>query len=137
MHLRLTCLLLSFLLLPFQSSRDSIRQHYEAAEAHHRAGNLAAAEGEYVAILMEAYHRLGTIYTAQANYQEAAGALETAAAYRSDSPQVLVDLAIAYFYIGQYPKAIEPLGKALAVTPQSSAAHHMLGKTYFMIGEFE
>jgi tetratricopeptide (TPR) repeat protein len=137
MHSRLTCLLLSFLLLPFQSPRDSIRQHYEAAEAHHRAGNLVAAEGEYVAILTEGYHRLGTLYTAQENYQQAVGALETAAAYRSDSPQILVDLAIAYFYIGQYPKAIEPLNQALVVTPQSSAAHHMLGKTYFMIGEFE
>ncbi len=102
MHSRVACLFLSLLLLPFQSPRDTIRQHYEAAETHHRSGNLIAAEGEYVAILTEAYQRLGTIYTAQANYQEAVSALETAAAYRSDSPQLLVDLAIAYFYVGQY-----------------------------------
>jgi tetratricopeptide (TPR) repeat protein len=137
MHSRVACLLLSFLLLTFQSPRDSIRQHYEAAEAYQRAGNLAAAEREYVAILSEAYHRLGTIYTAQENYKEAVAVLETAAGYRSDSPEVLVDLAIAYFYIGQYQKAIEPLSRTLVLTPQSSAAHHMLGKTYFMIGEFE
>src|SRR5882724_6135144 len=137
MHLRVACLFLSFLLLLFQSPLDSIRQHYEAAEALSRAGNFVAAEAEYVAILTEAYHRVGMIYTAQANYQDAVSALETAAAYRSDSSQLLVDLAIAYFYVGQYQKAIPPLTRALVVTPQNSAAHHMLGKTYFMIGEFE
>jgi len=137
MHSRVACLLLSFVLLTFQSPRDSIRQHYEAAEAHQRAGNSVAAEREYLAILAEAYHRLGTIYTAEENYNEAVAVLETAAGYRSDSPEVLVDLAIAYFYIGQYQKAIEPLSKTLVLRPQSSAAHHMLGKTYFMIGEFE
>jgi tetratricopeptide (TPR) repeat protein len=136
MHLRLACLFLSLLLLPFQSPRDSIRQYYEAAEAHHRAGNLVAAEADYVAILVEGYQRLGAIYTAQANYQGAVAALETAATYRSDSPQVLVELAIAYFYVGQYQKAIEPLTKALALTPQNSLAHHMLGKTQFMVGDF-
>ena len=101
MHSRAICLFLSFLLLPFQSPRDSIRQHYEAAEAFHRSGNFVAAEAEYDAILTEAYQKLGTIYTAQAKYQDAVSALETASAYGSDSPQLLVDLAIAYFYIGQ------------------------------------
>ena len=137
MHSRVACLFLSLLLLPFQSPRDSIRQHYEAAEAYQRAGNLIAAEGEYVAILTGAYHGLGTIYIAQENYKEAVGSLEMAAVCRPDSTEVLVDLSISYFYIGQYPKAIEPLNKALVLTPQSPAAHHMLGKTYFMIGEFE
>jgi len=137
MHSSAACLLLSFLLLTFQSPRDSIRKHYEAADAQQRAGNLAAAEREYVAILSEAYHRLGAIYTAQERYPEAVGTLETAAAYRSDSPEVLIDLAIAYFYIGQYQMAIKPLSRTLELTPQSSAAHHMLGKTYFMIGEFD
>src|ERR1041385_2700634 len=136
MHSRVSCLLLSLLLLPFQIPRDSIRQHYEAAEAQHRAGNLVAAEAEYVAILVEGYQRLGAIYTAQANYQGALAALETAVTYRSDSPEVLVELAIAYFYVGQYQKAIEPLTKALALSPQNSLAHHMLGKTQFMIGDF-
>src|SRR6266850_5353392 len=137
MHSRVACLFLSFLLLPFQSPRDSIRQHYEAAEAYQRAGNLIAAEGEYLAILTGAYHKLGTIYIAQENYKEAVGSLEMATAYRPDSPEVLVDLSVSYFYIGQYPKAIEPLNRALVLTPQNPAAHHMLGKTYFMIGEFE
>lgn len=137
MHSQVACLFLALLLLPVQSPRDSIRRHYEAADADQRAGNLVAAEAEYVAILTEAYHRLGTIYTAQTNYQEAVGALETAATYRADSLPVLIDLGVAYFYLGQYKKAIEPLRRALVVDPQSSSAHQMMGKTYFMIGEFE
>jgi tetratricopeptide (TPR) repeat protein len=140
MSLRSAILPLLLLLVPFQSfaqsSAASFREHYEAAEAHRRAGNLAAAEVEFAAILAEACHKLGKIYTAQANYQGAVTALESAAAHRPDSPDVLVDLAIAYFHVDQYEKAKGPLGRALARDPRSAAAHHMAGKTYFMLGEF-
>ena len=61
---------------------------------------------------------------------------EAAALHQPDSQEILVGLAIAYFNAGQYEKAFEPLGKALASNPQSADAHHMLGKTYFMRGEF-
>lgn len=127
--------LLLLLVFP-QSSRDSIRKHYETAEAHHRAGNFAGAEAEFGAILSEAYQKLGKIYFAQANYQGEASALEGAATYQPDSADVLVGLAIAYFHSEQYQKAIAPLNKALAHNPESVAAHHMLGKTLFMLGDF-
>src|SRR5437660_5996659 len=45
-------------------------------------------------------------------------------------------LAIAYSDVQQYAKALQPLGKALSVNPQSAGAHHMLGKSYFMLGDF-
>ena len=51
--------------------QDTIKQHYEAAEAHKRAGNLAAAEAEFAAILAEGYGRLGEIYMAQKAYEKA------------------------------------------------------------------
>ena len=50
---------------------------------------------------------------------------------------MLVDLAIAYFHNEQYQKALAPLSTALVRDPGSASAHHMLGKTYFMLGEFE
>src|SRR5205823_3615474 len=53
-----------------------------------------------------------------------------------DSQEVLIDLAIARFDLEQYEKAIEPLAKALSLNPQSAGAHHMLGKSYFMLGDF-
>ena len=46
------------LVFVFQSPQDFIRQHSEAAEALRRAGNLAAAEKEYRAVLAEGYAQL-------------------------------------------------------------------------------
>ena len=104
MYLRSTFLplLLLFPLVHFQVAGDSFRKHYEAAEAARRAGHLAAAEVEYTKILAGAYPALGRIYTAQENYPGAVAALESAAAHRPDSPEVLVSLSIAYFYAGNY-----------------------------------
>src|SRR5262249_1163309 len=45
--------------------------------------------------------------------------------------------ATAYFYVQQYEKAAEPLTKALAGNPRSAAAHHLLGKVYFMLKRFD
>lgn len=127
-----------FLLLLFvwqSPQQDTLRQHYEAAEAQRLAGNFAAAEGEYSAILAEGYGKLGKIYSAQGEYKKAISALEVAVVYRPDSQEALLELAIAYFGAEQYEKGLEPLQKALARNPQNVGAHHMLGKTYFMLGE--
>jgi len=137
MFLRSAFLPLLLLLVPFQFQGDLFRRHYEAAEAQHRAGNFAAAEAEFKIILGEAYHRLGRVYSAQANYHASVQALESAVTTRPDSPGGLVDLSIAYFHTKQYGKAIGPLLQAIASDPRNSAAHHMLGKTYFMMGDFE
>src|SRR5947209_9326649 len=129
MYLRSTLLPLLLLTFVFQSPQGSIRQHYEAAEAQRRAGNFSAAESEYAAILAEAYGRLGKIYSAEKQYKEAVETLESAARYRPDSQDVLVDLSIAYFDAGQYQKALEPLGRAVRLDPRGVGAHHMLGKS--------
>jgi tetratricopeptide (TPR) repeat protein len=140
MSSRPATLALLLLLVPLpsfaQSEADSVRRHYEAAEAERRAGNLAGAETEFEAMLGEAYDRLGRLSIAKGDYKTAVAALEGAAARRPDSPDVLVDLSIAYFHVDQYRKALEPIGKALARDPRSAAAHHMAGKTHFMLGEF-
>src|SRR5438045_8748550 len=96
MFSRASLLPLLFLAL-LQSPQDSIRLHYEAAESHRRAGDLAAAETEYTAILAEGYAKLGKIYTAEGRYKDAAATLEAASRYRPGAQDVLLDLAIAYF----------------------------------------
>ena len=63
-------------------------------------------------------------------------ALEAANAYRPGSEDVLIDLAIAYFHAEQYEKALPPLSKATSQSPNQAGPHHMLGKTYFMLGNF-
>jgi tetratricopeptide (TPR) repeat protein len=125
------------LLLPLQAPRDSFKLHYEKAEALRRKGDLNAAEAEYKAILSETYYTLGKILLAQPNYPESVAALEAAANYHSDSDEVLIDLAIGYFHLEKYDKALDTLTKAISHNPRSVGARHMLGKTYFMLGDFD
>jgi len=130
---------LSLLLLPlvFQSPQDRLKQHYEAAEAQARAGNLAGAETEYTAILAEGYLAVGRIYSAQQKHKQAIAAVEAAALYQPASDETLSDLAITYFEAGLFEKALQPLNQAIALNPQSPRAHSMLGKTYFALREYE
>jgi tetratricopeptide (TPR) repeat protein len=135
--MRLRSTIICCLLLPlfYQSAQDTIRRHYQAAEAARQAGNLEAAESEYAAILGEGYHRLGKIYSARSDYGQALTVFESAQKYRPNSAEVLVDLAIAYFGAQQYEQALVPANKALAIASDNAGAHQMLGKTYFMLGE--
>ena len=136
MCFRSTVIPLLLLVFAFQPAQESFQKQYEVAEAHRRAGDLRAAESEYAKILATAYGKLGKIHLAQKNYSKAALELEAAMLHQSDLRSLLVDLAVAYFYTEQYQKALEPLNKAVGNNPQNAGAHHMLGKTYFMLGEF-
>ena len=135
MRLRSTIIFGLLFLLVYQSPQDAIRHHYELAEAARAAGNLDVAESEYAAILGEGYERLGKIYSARSEYQLALTVLEAAQKYRPNSPDVLVDLAIAHFSARQYEQALASASKAVAIAPDNAGAHQMLGKTYFMLGD--
>ncbi|MET0624117.1 MAG: tetratricopeptide repeat protein [Pyrinomonadaceae bacterium] len=143
MRLRSTLVPVLLLLLPAapQSSPPpqpkTIRQHYEAAEARRRAGDLAGAEAEFAAILAEGYGKLGKIYARGKRYAEAAAVFESAARHAPASADLFVDLSIAYFDSGQYAKARDAAGRAVAVDARSVGARHMLGKSRFMLGEFD
>ena len=140
MYLRSTLLpllLLTVALHPPQQRQNTIRSHYEAAEARRRAGDRAGAEAEYGAILAEGYSRLGKIYTAQKNYKSAVEALEAAARYKPVSADVLIDLSIAYFDAGQYTQALEAAERAFDINNNNVGARQMLGKSEFMLGHFD
>ncbi len=137
MYLRLASFPLLLLLLFFQAPGDLFRKHYEAANNYHRAGNYSGAEAEFKIILGQAYQRLGKIYSAQGNYKSSVETLESATATRHDSTDGLVDQAIAYFHTAQYAKSIVPLERVIAADPKNPTAHHMLGKTFFMMGQFD
>ena len=137
MRLHLYISLFLAILYAYQTPQETIRQHYESAEAQRRAGNLTAAEAEYTAILGEAYERIGGIYSAQQDYKRAIVALESAAGYRPNSSAVLIALAIAHFGAENYERALESAQRALVIDPQSAGAHQMLGKTHFMLGNLD
>jgi tetratricopeptide (TPR) repeat protein len=130
---------LSLLLLPlvFQSAQDRLKQHYEAAQAQAHAGNFAAAEIEYTAILIEGYRAVGRIYSAQQKHKQAIAAVEAATLYQPPSDETLSDLAITYFEAGQFDKALQPLLRSVALNPKNPIAHGMLGKAYFELREYE
>lgn len=130
------CLLVAVQGFQEQVRQDAIRRHYETAEVYRHAGKFDAAETEFAAILAEGYSKLGKIHSAQHDYAKALTETEAAACYRPDSEEALIDLAIAYFNAEQSEKAFAPLQRVLARNPQSAAAHHLLGKTWFMRGEF-
>jgi tetratricopeptide (TPR) repeat protein len=134
-YCRSTILSLILPLLVWQSSQDTIRRHYEAAEAARAAGNLTTAETEYTAILAEGYTRLGELLLAQEHPREAVLALEAGNEYQANSSSLLINLAIAYFDVGKYDKAAAVARRVLAFDAQNSGAHQMLGKSYFMLGD--
>ena len=107
----------------FFQSQDLFRQHYEAANAAHRAGRYDVAEAEFKVILGEAYERLGKIYSAQGNYAASVSAFEAGNAARTNSNAALIDLSIAYFHLGQFSKAIEALQRV--IDPGNPSVHHM------------
>ena len=119
MYLRFASISLLLSLFFFQSQGDLFRKHYEAANAAHRAGNYAAAEAEFKAILAEAYERLGKIYSAQGKYQAAIEAFESGNTTQPGSTDALIDLAIAYFHVNQFSQGIEPLKRAKAAAPRA------------------
>lgn len=100
-------ILLSFLLIPhaLQSPQETVRRHHEAAQAHVSAGNLAAAEAEYGAILAAGYGWLGRTYFALADYDRAAAELEQAWALAPSDFDTAFTLAIAYLERRRVPEA--------------------------------
>lgn len=134
-HLSFNAILCLVFVLNFQTPQETIRKHYEAAEAQRRAGNLVGAELEYTAIIAEAYEKLGEVYTAEEDYSRAIQVLETAASYRPNTLSVQIALSIARFGGGKYDAALVAASKAQSIDPQNAGAHQMLGKTYFMLGD--
>jgi tetratricopeptide (TPR) repeat protein len=119
----------------FQS--DRYRKYYESANAEHRAGHYDAAEAWFKVILGDAYETLGKIYSAEGKYEASVAAFESGNTFRPTSNAGLIDLSIAQFHLGQFAKGVEPLQRLLATDTQNPIGHHMLGKTYFMMGEFD
>lgn len=137
MYSRLALFPLLFLTVAFQAPADSIEKHYKAARELHASGKLVEAEAEYRAALGEAYRNLGKVLLAEGEYQRAVKAFDRAVAGGVASETVLIDQATAYFYTAQYEKAIDPLKRAIAANPRSPYGHHLIGKVYFMLRQFD
>jgi tetratricopeptide (TPR) repeat protein len=128
---------LLFLAAAFQAPADAMLRHYQAAQHLQTAGKPDAAIVEYQAALAEGYRNLGKIFLAEGEYQKAVKAFDEATAHANSSEAILIDQATTFFYTQQYEKAIAPLKQVLARDSQNLAAHHLLGKVYFMLRQFD
>lgn len=137
MFSQLALISLWFLTTAFQAPADAILKHYKTAQELQNSGKPEAAMLEYQAALGEGYSNLGKVFLAVGEYQNAVKAFDLALTYGSAQDANLLHQASALFYAQQYDRAIVPLKSLLAQDAKNLAAHHLLGKTYFMLRQFE
>jgi tetratricopeptide (TPR) repeat protein len=128
---------LLYLALAFQAPADAIQRHYKTAQDLQSAGKADAALTEYRAALGESYAYLAKVFLAVGEYPKAVNAFDQAIANGKAGEAVLIDQATAYFYTQQYDRAMVPLKQVLARDAKNLAAHHLLGKVYFLMRQFD
>ena len=95
----------------------------QAAMAHHRDGNLVAAEQEYMAVVeeipahLDALHNLATLMRQSGRPVDALGWMRRAAAHSGGHPLVHCNLANMLREQGQLTDAVAEYRKSLAADP--------------------
>ena len=112
---------------------DSMLAHLKRAEAYRHRGELQAALRDLrTATSLEPtaprpLELLGDVTLSLERYGRAADAFERCSALDDRDARVLYKLAYARYRAGQAAAAIEPLRRAVALTPDFAEAHHLLG----------
>jgi len=110
-----------------ESARKALeKQQFETAESDLR--RMAAISLDQLGVV---YNRLNESKEAEAAYQGAAR-LSPATSLRA-----LLGLAIVYLKTGRYDLGIETVEKILAIQMLDPEGRHVLGKLYFMKGQFD
>jgi Flp pilus assembly protein TadD len=68
------------------------------------------------------------------NLEEALGMIQRAVAGQPDSGYIIDSLAWAYFRLGRYDEAVEPMEKASLLEPVDPVVTDHLGDVYWMVG---
>jgi tetratricopeptide (TPR) repeat protein len=89
----------------------------------------------YGQVLVSAHNYLARIAANEGKFGEAARQFAQVRNLQPDSPEVDFRLGLALFKADQFPKALEPLKRAVAQNPDDSAAQKYLGLTYFELGQ--
>jgi tetratricopeptide (TPR) repeat protein len=115
---------------------DPLRDHYERAQSLQRAGDLAAAEAEYVGeVLPRALRRLGNLSGAEGRVAEAIEALTAALELDPHDIDLQVDLATAWLRKPDFAQAHACAGQAVTAGPQHSRARAIRGKIRLLQGD--
>ncbi len=126
--------------------KDQYYWHFFVGLCLYEQGDLPAALKAFsVATEMEPQHEdlvrlliyTGTCFNGLGMYKDALAPLEQAKAAASRVKEIYSALGYSYFQLGDFDKAIENLGVAVALDPHSAIDHASLGANYREKGDVE
>ncbi len=121
----------------------TLRQAFDLAVGHHRAGRLVEAEGVYRQILgqvpgnADALRLLGMVLFQTERFEEAAGVLERAVGAGQQTAEVYYYLGTALWKCRRGNEAMGALRKSLAIRGDSFAANNSLGLALVTLGQVD
>jgi tetratricopeptide (TPR) repeat protein len=116
-------------------TEDQLARHLSAAETYQISGDLERAAAENRAVVAVALGRLGAVAIRERQLQRAARLLTDSLLLREDA-RVRTDLAIARMRLMDVDGAVAEAGAALKSDERDARAHHVLGKLFYMKGEY-
>lgn len=118
-----------------KSAEDELSRHLSAAQTFQLSSDLERAAVENRAVVRIALQRLGTIAVREGQFRRAIQLLSDALS-AGDDATARTNLAIAYMRLLETDKAVTEAQAALKLDPGSARAHHVLGKLFYMKGDY-
>lgn len=116
--------------------RESIQNHFRSGTLALEQHELDKAESDFREILGTALDQLGAIHSGLTEYKDAQKAYEEACKATITSIRPYIGLAIIYLRIGQFREGKDLLNAILEINPTNPQAKHLLGKFYYMEGDY-
>lgn len=116
-------------------TEDQLARHLSAAQTYQISGDLERAAVENRAVVAVALGRLGALSIRERQLQRAAQLLTDSLRLREDA-RVRTDLAIARMRLMDIDAAVAEARAALKSDERDARAHHVLGKLFYMKGDY-
>lgn len=117
--------------------RDTAEQHFHSAQTFQLAGDYEKAAAEYREAIARALQHLGNLRVSQGKYTEGIDLLATAAQIQPKYSDAAIDLAIAQLQSGALEKSKPLVENVLKQDRENFRALNLMGKIYFMEGDFQ
>ncbi len=118
-----------------KSPEDELSRHLSAAETYQLSSDFERAAVENRAIVGIALRRLGTIAVREGQFRRAIELLNDSLA-ATDDAGARTNLSIAHMRLLEIDQSIRQAQAALKLDQKNSRAHHVLGKLFYMKGEY-